>query len=148
MARRWNHRRARRARVSSTHILLGAGAIGALAGIGSIGTTPEGRAQLYDVASEASVASGLARERAPERAIIGADAMTRAPPGRPRFIAASQDIAMGSMPTTTASLASPIAANSEGYLALVRPRAAGLRPPPRPFVPRPIDLASSRRFSA
>jgi len=66
MARRWNHRRANRARVSSAHILLGAGAIGALAGIGSIGTTPEGRAHLYDVASEASVAAGLARERAPE----------------------------------------------------------------------------------
>jgi len=66
MARRWNHRRVRRARVSSTHILLGAGAIGALAGIGSIGTTPEGRTQLYDVASEASIAAGLARERAPQ----------------------------------------------------------------------------------
>ncbi|WP_081997315.1 excalibur calcium-binding domain-containing protein [Sphingopyxis fribergensis] len=65
MARRWNHRRANRAGVSSTHILLGAGVIGALAGIGSIGATSEGRAHLYDVASEASVAAGLARERAP-----------------------------------------------------------------------------------
>ena len=31
--------------------------------------------------------------------------------------------------------------------ALARPRAAGLRPPPRPLLPRPISLASTRRRS-
>src|SRR3546814_18355123 len=34
------------------------------------------------------------------------------------------------------------------YFALARPRGAGLRPPPRPLVPRPIALARVRRVSA
>ena len=111
MARRWHHRRARRARVSSAHILLGAGAIGALAGIGSIGTTPEGRAQLYNVASDASVAAGLARERAPQ----AGDDWRRCDDARAAGTASTaenRDIGKVWMPTTTASPANRIAASS------------------------------------
>lgn len=66
MARRWNNRRRRHGRVSGAHVLLGAGVVGALVGVGSIGTTSEGRDQLLSVAEDVGVATGLARERAPQ----------------------------------------------------------------------------------
>lgn len=47
-------------------MLLGAGLLGAIIGVGSVGTTSDGRAQLHAAAGEFSVATGLARERGPQ----------------------------------------------------------------------------------
>lgn len=46
--------------------MLGAGVIGALVGVASIGATPEGRDQLMTAAGDVAVATGFARERAPQ----------------------------------------------------------------------------------
>lgn len=40
--------------------------VGAIVGIGSVGTTPEGRGKLAATAKEAGVASGMVRRRAPQ----------------------------------------------------------------------------------
>jgi hypothetical protein len=66
MAKRWNNRRRKHRRVSGVHILLSAGVAGVLVGVGSIGTTSEGRDQLLAVAGGVGVVTGLARERAPQ----------------------------------------------------------------------------------
>lgn len=66
VTRHWKPRRRIRRKASASNILLGAGALGAIVGLGSIGTTSDGRAQLYAAAEDVSVAAGLARERAPQ----------------------------------------------------------------------------------
>lgn len=66
MTRHWKPRRRSRRKASTATILFGAGALGAIVGVGSIGTTSDGRAQLYAAAQDASIAAGLARERAPQ----------------------------------------------------------------------------------
>ena len=48
------------------NLLLGARLLGAIIGVGSVGTTSDGRAQLHAAAGEFSIATGLARERAPQ----------------------------------------------------------------------------------
>ena len=67
MARQWQqHRRKRRPKNSAVNFLAGAGLIGAVVGVGSTATTPEGRAQLVTAASDVAVATGMARARTPE----------------------------------------------------------------------------------
>ncbi|MGQ2956515.1 MAG: excalibur calcium-binding domain-containing protein [Sphingopyxis sp.] len=67
MARHWKHRRrGRRPKNSAVNFFVGAGLIGAVVGVGSTATTPEGRTQLASAASDIAVAAGMARARTPE----------------------------------------------------------------------------------
>ena len=66
MARHWKPRQRSRRKASASNLLLGAGLLGAIVGVGSVGTTSDGQAQLYAAAEGFSVATGLARERAPQ----------------------------------------------------------------------------------
>jgi len=61
-----HHRRGRRPKNSAVNFLVGAGLIGAVVGMGSAATTPEGRTQLISAASDVAVATGMARARTPE----------------------------------------------------------------------------------
>src|SRR3546814_1678948 len=47
----------------SINLLAGAGLVGAIAGVGSVATTPEGRDTIMATASDISIATGMARER-------------------------------------------------------------------------------------
>lgn len=67
MARQWQqHKRRRRPKNSAVNFLVGAGVAGAVVGLGSAATAPEGRTQLMSAASDAAVATGMARARAPK----------------------------------------------------------------------------------
>lgn len=52
-------------RTSAAAILIGAGAIGAFVGVGSVMTTSQGRTAAASVARDAAVATGWQRRRAP-----------------------------------------------------------------------------------
>lgn len=58
--------RNRRRRSPGLNLLVGAGVVGAAAGVGSVATTPEGRDQIVATAMDIGVATGMARERAPQ----------------------------------------------------------------------------------
>lgn len=69
MNRRTKNRRIyrnRNRRSSAFNVLLGAGIVGAAAGVGSIATTPEGRDTIVATAKDVGVAIGIVRERAPQ----------------------------------------------------------------------------------
>ena len=55
-----------RSRLSVTSFLVGGVAIGAVAGIGSVATTPNGRAVIAARASNAAIVFGLKRQREPQ----------------------------------------------------------------------------------
>lgn len=69
MSRRPAYRRTYRNRSRPSPVLtllVGAGTVGAAAGVGSVATTPEGRDTIAATAKDIGVAAGMARERAPE----------------------------------------------------------------------------------
>lgn len=53
-------------RVPVLNLLVGAGVVGAIAGVGSVATTSEGRHQITAVAKYIGEAIGMTRERAPQ----------------------------------------------------------------------------------
>lgn len=53
-------------RMSAKSILLGAGALGVVLGIGSVATSPQGRAAVATKASNVAIATGLKRAREPQ----------------------------------------------------------------------------------
>lgn len=53
-------------RLPTSKILIGAGAIGAIVGVGSLTTTPQGRAAVATKANSLAVASGVKRAREPQ----------------------------------------------------------------------------------
>lgn len=53
-------------RSSALNILVGAGIVGAAAGVGSVATTREGRDTIAIMAKDFGVATGMMRERAPQ----------------------------------------------------------------------------------
>ena len=58
--RQWQqHRRRRRPKNSAVNFLVGAGVVGAIVGLGSTATTPEGWTQLMSAASDVAVATGI-----------------------------------------------------------------------------------------
>lgn len=48
----------------SINLLVGAGLVGAIAGLGSVATTPEGRNTIMATAKDIGIATGVGRERA------------------------------------------------------------------------------------
>lgn len=48
------------------NLLVGAGIVGAIAGVGSVAITSEGRNKIAATANDIGVATGMARERAPQ----------------------------------------------------------------------------------
>ena len=58
--------RNRRRRSPGLNLLIGAAIAGAAVGLGSVATTSEGRDQIVETAMDIGVATGIARERAPQ----------------------------------------------------------------------------------
>lgn len=96
ITRRTTCRRTHRNRTSRVPtVLVGAGIIGAVAGVGSVATTSEGRDTIATIAKDIGVATGVARERAPQDGDYwrGCDDARAAAPAR--SIAASRGIVRG-----------------------------------------------------
>src|SRR3546814_11634770 len=76
----------------SINLLVGAGLVGAIAGVGSVATTPEGRDTIVATATDIGIATGVARERSAKAGdywsrcddarAVGAAPIYRGEPGR------------------------------------------------------------------
>lgn len=69
MARHATYRRKYRNRPrqsAALNLLVGAGVVGAAAGVGSVATNSEGRDMIVAIATNVGVAAGVVRERAPQ----------------------------------------------------------------------------------
>ena len=105
MTRRPTYRRTyRNVPRRSINLLAGAGLVGAIAGLGTVATTPEGRDTIMATAKDFSIATGMARERSAKEGdywsrcddarAVGAAPIYRGEPGYREGVDADNDAAI------------------------------------------------------